>query len=143
MDLPAMRPKGSKTELESRRFQAYFLYCQGKPLCEIADSLNVNQRTVKSWVNLGQKNGLSAFTSVPHPGNPKPWKTQDLDQLRADLQQSPGEFGFSVDSWNGALVAKHIENRFGIRYHKKYIQEFLRNHSLSVMISSKTKSVPK
>lgn len=136
-----MRPKGSKTELESRRFQAYFLYCQGKGLSEIAFSLNVKERTVKSWIDLGQKEGLSGLVSVPHRGNPKAWRVEDLNQLRIDLRQTPQEFGFSESRWNGALVAKHIENRFGIRYHKKYIQEFLRNHSLSEMILVKNKKV--
>jgi transposase len=141
MELPTMRPKGSKTELESRRFQAYFLYCQGKPLSEIAYSFKVMERTVKKWINLGQKNGLSGLASVPHPGNPKPWTTQNLKQLKSDLLAGPQEFGFREGRWNGALVAKHIENRFGIRYHKKYIQEFLRNHSLSEMISLKARTV--
>lgn len=136
-----MRPKGSKTELESRRFQAFFLYCQGKPVSEIACTLTVKERSVKIWIEMGQKSGLAGLASIPHPGNPKAWTEHSLNQLRADLLLTPQDFGFREDRWNGALVAKHIENRFGIHYHKKYIQEFLRNHSLTETIWANGRAV--
>lgn len=129
-----MRPKGSQAELESRRFQAFFLYCQGKPLSEIAKSVGVGKRAVTNWIELGQKCGLAGLTSIPHTGNPKGWTEATLDQLRADLKRSPHVFGFCEEAWNGAIVAQHIETCFGIRYHKKYIQGFLRNHGLSEII---------
>ena len=136
-----MRPKGSKSELESRRFQAYFLYCQGKPVHEIASALGAAPRAVKLWVLAGKKKGLAGLTSVPHRGNPKAWTEESLNQLKSDLQFCPIHFGFPEERWNGALVAQHIEKRFGIRYHKKYIQEFLRTHSLSDLISVKARKV--
>jgi transposase len=91
----------------------------------VAAFLGVTQRTVSRWIAAYRDHGEEGLDARPHPG-PAPRLTPAQEQeVLSWLAQKPSTFGFATDLWTAPRLAHLIEQRLGVRYHPRYLNEWL------------------
>lgn len=123
-----MRPHGSPSSLEQRRFRAIELSIAGKPTIEIAHTVGTTQRTVRRWKALFRKNGGEGLHARPTPGRPIRLIPEQKKELEQALLKGARAFGYDTDLWTCPRVREVIRRKFRIRYHVDHIGRLL--HSL-------------
>jgi transposase len=120
-----MRSKGSAAELEARRRLAVRRVSDGWKRADVAAFLGVHPETVGEWVRAHKAGGDAALAAKPHPGR-KPFLTPDQEKrVLGWLADPPTEHGFRTDLWTAKRVAHLIEKRLGVRFHPRYLREWL------------------
>jgi transposase len=67
----------------------------------------------------------------PHPG-PKPrLNGNQARQVLGWLKRSPTDFGFDTELWTAPRVARLIQERFGVEYHPRYVNEWLTKRGIT------------
>lgn len=121
-----MRPHGSPSELEHRRWLAVQRVEEGYEVGEVAEFLGVDASSVRRWVASFRSEGAGALATRPVAGRPpKLSSTQEKIVLRW-LLESPTEHGFATELWTGPRVAQFIQEQFGVRMHHRYMSAWLR-----------------
>lgn len=121
-----MRPKGTANELANRRRLAVRRVREGYSVAEVAAFLGVSQRSVFRWLaaarDCGDRAGLNPY---PHPGPRPRLDLAQQCQVIDWLDEPPSAHGFANELWTAPRVASLIERRFGVRYHPRYLNEWL------------------
>jgi transposase len=126
-----MRSHGSAIELQRRRIRAVQAVQEGSTTAEVARVLGVSQRAVRGWVAAARDNGQEALQAIPHPGaKPKLDKNQER-QVLSWFKRSPTEFGFETELWSAPRIARLIQERFGVQFHPRYINEWLTKRDIT------------
>jgi transposase len=119
-----MRPKGTASELERRRYRAVELLDQGESPTVIARILGVQATSVHRWRRMArQRDGLAA---KPATGAQRRLADLQLQKLERLLRQGATAHGFSNELWTSARVAQLIRREFGVHYHPDYVRRLLR-----------------
>ena len=127
-----MRPKGTPHELANRRRLAVTRVREGYSPEEVARFLGVHVRSVYRWLadarDYGDRAGLNPKV---HLGpQPRLDIEQELDVL-IWLRYPASQHGFATDCWTAPRVAALIERHFGVRYHPRYVNEWLRQRGVT------------
>ena len=126
-----MRSHGSAIELERRRKRAVQAVQEGSSVAEVARVLGVSDRAVRGWVAAVREKGEEALEAKPHRG-PKPKLNRNQErQVLGWLKRSPSEFGFDTELWTGPRVARLIQERFGVEFHPRYVNEWLTKRDIT------------
>ena len=123
-----MRPKGSASELEKRRFRAIALLKEGYQPVEVAQRLGVDRRSVRRWNATKRSRGVFSLKAKPSLGRPSRLKPPQKRQLRRIILQGATKCGFATDLWTCPRVAQAIRRRFQVAYHVDHLSRLL--HSL-------------
>lgn len=121
-----MRPKGTANELANRRRLAIQRVREGYTVAAVARFLNVSERSVYRWLaRVRDRGDRAGLNPTPHLG-PKPRLriAQQVDVLDL-LDGSPTAYGFATHLWTAPRVAEMIWRRFGVRYHPRYLNQWL------------------
>jgi transposase len=126
-----MRPHGSAIELERRRKRAVQAVQEGSKPAEVARVLGVSRRAVNSWVATAREKGEEALAAKPQTG-PKPRLNGNQErQVLGWLKRSPTEFGFETELWSAPRIARLIQERLGVEFHPRYINEWLTKRDIT------------
>jgi transposase len=127
-----MRPPGTSEELARRRRLAVERVHQGYLPTDVARFLGVAPRSVFRWLaaarDYGERVGLNPR---PHLG-PKP--RLHLDQeltVLCWLSARPTSYGFPNERWTAPRLAYLIDQRFGVHYHPRYLNQWLRERGIT------------
>ena len=124
-----MRTKGTAEELERRRGKAIELVvAKGIAQREVARRLDVNERTVRTWVKLYRQRGKAGLKVRRATGRPRRLGERERKSLVAKLLKGAKANGFASDLWTCPRVAELIERLFGVKYHVDHVVKIL--HSL-------------
>jgi|SRR6185437_2547076 len=111
---------------EWRRLQSLHLREQGWRRCDVADALDVTERSVSHWTAIARDHGAQALLSAPIPGRP-PALSQQQQRLIPELLWHGAEaYGFRGSVWTCGRIAKVIEEEFGVFYNKGHVSRLLR-----------------
>jgi transposase len=127
-----MRPKGTPQELANRRRLAVTRVREGYSPAEVARFLGVHVRSVYRWLadarDYGDRAGLNPKLHL----GPKPRLDieQELDVL-IWLEYPASRHGFPTDGWTAPRIAAMIERHFGVRYHPRYVNQWLRERGVT------------
>jgi transposase len=121
-----MRTEGSADVLEYRRRLAVERVVDGDPIEGVADFLGVDPRSVRRWVAAFLRGGEEALSWRPVPGRPGKLNGEQELTVISWLLDSPAEHGFSTDRWTAPRVAQLIDQRFGIHFHPRSLNRWLR-----------------
>lgn len=121
----------TNVERETRRRIAGRLLLQGRPLQEVADTVDASLSSVKRWKKAVLKGGLDALATKPRSGRPPALSDADKDRLLEILLAGPIQAGYRTDLWTCKRVAEVIEREFGVQYHERYPWEILRSLGFS------------
>lgn len=120
-----MRPKGSATELESRRLLAGQLLLDGQEIDEVAEIVGASTHSVRRWQRAVEEGGLVALKAKPHPGRKPRLNAERKQQLIAILLAGPRQAGYSTDLWTCQRVAEVVAKSFQVDYHPAHIGKML------------------
>lgn len=120
-----MRPKGSASQLETRRLLAGQLLLEGKEVGEVSEIVGASRGSVNRWRREMEEGGIEALKAKPHPG-PKPrLNARQKQQLVEILLAGPQKAGYSTDLWTCKRVAASVAQRFGVEYHPSHVGKML------------------
>ena len=122
-----MRPNGSQSFLQQRRFQALSLFENGLTPVEIAHRLGVDRRSVRRWKAAYQSRGSKGLEAKSVPGRPTKLKLRDRDKLQKHLLRGAEACGFSTDLWTCPRIASVIRRHFKVDYHVDHVGRLLRS----------------
>jgi transposase len=131
-----MRSQGTAQELERRRILAVTRVSEGKSAVEVADFLDVNERTVRQWYNDFLAGGLAALAPKPPPTRASRLTPQQEAEVLSWLTQNPTDpaFGFPTELWTAARVAGLIKDRFDVNYHPGSVLRWLRQRGVTPQV---------
>jgi transposase len=127
-----MRPTGTAQELENRRRLAVRRVREGYSPDDVARFLAIHIRSLYRWLararDQGERVGLN---HKPHLG---PQRRLDIEQdleVLSWLLYPATSYGFPTPLWTAARVARKIEERFGVHYHPRYVNAWLRERGVT------------
>ena len=120
-----MRTKGSPQELENRRRLAVQRVGEGRSPAEVAGFLGVHVRTVQGWVAAHRRAGDAGLAAKPQSGRPRKLAARQERTVLSWLSKSPLDFGFPTELWTAPRVAKLVKDRWGVKFHPRYLNEWL------------------
>jgi transposase len=102
------------------------LVAQGRTKQEVALWHGIDPSSVARWVRRFNQYGLDALRDGRRSGRPGRLDSEQLQALSADLKKHPRVFRYAQASWNGFLLATHLENRYGVNLSVRQCQRLLR-----------------
>lgn len=99
---------------------------------QIAQQLGVTESAVSKWLSAYVQRGFEALKPGVASGATSRLSPEQLEALDDMVDAGPQAAGFSSGIWTARLVAKLIEQRFGVSYNWKYVPELLHRMGFSV-----------
>lgn len=96
------------------RLHAIFLVALDQDCLTVARLFNKSIRTIHSWVNTVNNYGINALKTSQRPGRPSRLGDLEKEQLKKDLKLSPEIFGYNQVAWDGILLSKYLQERYGV-----------------------------
>lgn len=109
------------------RILAIIMIERGMKKEDIADLLSITDVTLWRWTNRYNKNGVEGLVDKDRSGRNSKLSTEEKKDLKKTLCKNPKEVGYDKEAWSTKLVLYHIKKEYGVEYHTRYIQDFLRN----------------
>lgn len=96
------------------RLHGILLVCSGYSCNEVAGLFGHSPRTVQYWVRRFERSGFAGLEDTPRPGRSAILDEGMHQRLGRDLRQSPREFGYTQNLWDGKLLSHHLSLKFGV-----------------------------
>lgn len=92
-----------------RRLLALREVDQGRPVAEVARSLEVSRQSVHTWLQTFHRTGsLEALADQPRAGRPPRTEVELGEQVKAWLAESPQTYGYEATIWTVPLLQEHL-----------------------------------
>ncbi|MCP2340413.1 winged helix-turn-helix domain-containing protein [Actinomadura rupiterrae] len=108
---PLTRPQVA----EARRMRAVELFEQGVRQVEVARILGVHSESVRRWKRLWEQGGAAALRRRPASGRPRKLDDDQVERVRAALDQGARAHGFEAEVWTLERVGMVVERITGVR----------------------------
>jgi transposase len=106
-------------------------------LSEVAAKVGSSVSSVFRWQTAIRKHGRKALKAQPVPGRPSKLNGRQRRQLTRILLAGAVSCGYATDLWTQKRVARVIEDRLGIRYHRNHMWRLLQDLGWSVQKPTK------
>jgi transposase len=123
--------------LEQLRLIAMRMLELDRPPSEIAKVVDRDPQTIRHWKRVWQRQGAAGLKSKPHPGRPPKFSRQQWQKFLSMLECSPKDHGYNAYLWTTALMARLVQEKFGVKLNHDYIGEML--HKLGWSCQKPTK----
>ena len=94
------------------RLHAVLLVARGNSCKQVAEDLGDSLRTVQSWVNAFNKDGLAGLMEGEHSGRPARLTDEQIDTISAALRRTPSDLGLPGSIWDGKTLSAFIQKNF-------------------------------
>lgn len=94
---------------------------------EIADLLSITDVTLWRWTKNYNEKGINGLVDEERSGRNSKLSSEEKEDLKQTLKRKPKEQGYDKEAWSTKLVLHHIKKEYGVEYHPRYIQDFLRD----------------
>jgi transposase len=111
---------------EWRRLQALHLREEGWRRWDVAEALDVTERSVSHWAAVARARGPQGLWSAPIPGRPPALSPAQRELIPDLLWHGAEAYGFRGSVWTCGRIAKVIEEEFGVAYDKGHVSRLLR-----------------
>lgn len=91
------------------RLHGVLLVCQGLSCYDVGQMFGHHPTTIQRWVRSFEMHGFSGLEGQEKAGRPQRLTPEQLQLVDHDLRQSPREFSYSQNLWDGKLLAHHLE----------------------------------
>lgn len=98
---------------------------------QVADFLGVHVRSVQRWETNWKTLGDDGLAAAPAAGRPRKLAVEQEAVVLGWLDDAPTEHGFASELWTAERIAALIERRFGVRFHPRYLNEWLARRGVS------------
>ncbi len=96
------------------RLHGILLICNGFSCNEVSEIFGHSPRTVQYWVHRFEESGFAGLEEIPRPGRPSNVDEDVLQKISRHLRQSPRDFGYGQNLWDGKLLSHHLKENFDI-----------------------------
>src|SRR3954469_17809424 len=108
------------------RLRALRLREQGWHRCDVADALDVTERSVSRWTAVARVRGPEGLRSAPILGRPPDLSPRQRQLIPELLWHGAEAYGFRGSAWTCGRVAKVIEEEFGVAYDPGHVSRLLK-----------------
>lgn len=119
------RPKGSAELIEARRRQALRLVDEGYSLNEVGRMVGSAASSVMRWRDARQRGGEKALKVRFSTGRPASLSEAQRRRLVKRLLKGAIANGFGTELWTSARVARLIQQRYRVRFHRSHVARLL------------------
>ena len=111
---------------EWRRLHALQLREHGWRRMDVAEAMDVTERSVSNWTAVARVRGPQGLRSAPIPGRPPGLSPAQRRLIPEFLWHGAEAYGFRGSVWTCGRIAKVIEEEFGVAYDKGHVSRLLR-----------------
>jgi transposase len=97
----------------AERCHYVLLNAEGWSVPQIAQRLDRNEHTIRTWLKAYQTAGLPGLHNTPQPGRPATKGQSVTAQLEGLLAQSPSHFGYIEAGWTVDLLRDYLAQHTG------------------------------
>ena len=97
----------------AERCHYVLLNAEGWSVPQIAQRLDRNEHTIRTWLKAYQTAGLPGLHNTPQPGRPATKGQSVTAQLEGLLAQSPSHFGYIEEGWTVDLLRDYLVQHTG------------------------------
>ena len=116
----------------ARRIHAVLLNHDGYTSDQITSILKATRSRVSEWLKYYEAYGYEALLEGYRPGRP-PGLTKGNKQALTDIIDSgPVAYGFLSGVWTSPMIARVIQEEFGVAYHPGHVRRLLHQLGFSV-----------
>ena len=116
----------------ARRIHAVILNHEGKTSGEISNILKTPRSRVSEWLKNYEHYGYEALLEGYRPGRPAQLIRQQRSVLCDIIDSGPVAYGFLGGVWTSPMIARVVEEEFGVSYHPGHVRRLLRQLGFSV-----------
>ena len=93
---------------------------------DVCDFFDISMRSVKRWCkDRRDAGGDAGLLTRPRSGRPPKLGDAQAQQVLGWLGRSACDFGFATDRWTAPRVAAVIDERLGVRFNARYLNDWL------------------
>ena len=110
-----------------RRAQALLLVAEGRTLAEAAQVTGMSRPAVYFWLGRYlQSRQVEVLRDAPRSGRPLAAASITAELIFQELSCPPSDWGYSTHTWTVALLAAHLERRYGCAIHPDTLRRRMR-----------------
>jgi transposase len=122
---------------EQLRRLAVLMVTEGDAPEEVADLLEVSERSVWRWLSRWRRRGRpgdAGLATRPGRGRPPKLTGRQAAQVLRWIQDSPCDFGFATERWAAPRMAAVIERHLGVHVNHRYLNDWLRRRGVTPQV---------
>ena len=112
------------------RAQIIRLASEGQPVAEIAEAMEVNEKTVRKWLKRFEQQGVQGLLDAPRTGAPSRYTPEVKAQIIALALTHPRDIGRPFNCWTFERLAVYVREVLGFAIKKTRIFEILHEEGL-------------
>ena len=116
----------------ARRIHAMILNHEGKTSGDIANIIKTPRSRVSEWLKNYEYYGYEGLLEGYRPGRPAQLIAQQISVLCDIIDSGPVAYGFLSGVWTSPMIARVVEQEFGVSYHPGHVRRLLRQLGFSV-----------
>jgi transposase len=97
----------------AERCHSVLLHAEGWSVPQIAQRLDRNEHTMRTWLKAYQTAGLPGLQNTPQPGRPATKGQEVAAPLEHLLAQRPSHFGSIEEGWTVDLIRDYLAQKTG------------------------------
>jgi transposase len=97
------------------RLHGVLLVSQGFSCYEVGTMLGHTPKTIETWVNQFNIRGFTGLQGDLKSGRPPSLNETMISGINSDLRNSPRNFGYTQNLWDGKLLSRHIEKVYDVK----------------------------
>lgn len=106
------------------------LASEGRKVPEIAETLSLDEKTVRKWLKRFAEQGCAGLEDAPRSGAPSRYTPEVKARLIATALTRPRELGQSFSSWTFERLAIYVREELGFSIKKTRIFEIFQEEGL-------------
>lgn len=126
-----MATPGRALAPEQRRRLAVGMVADGESPEQIADLLDVSERSVWRWLQAYRRYGETGLITKAGQGRPAVLTEDRARGVLGWIEQSPGVFGYITQRWTAPRVTALIARFFGVQMNHRYVSRWLRERGIT------------
>jgi len=120
--------------MEQLRRLAVVMVQDGDPPDQVADLLQVSERSVWRWLSAWRERGDGGLVTRPGWGRPPKLDDIQASQVLEWLNRNPCDFGFATERWTAPRVATVIRDRLGVQMNHRYLNDWLARRGITPQV---------
>jgi transposase len=116
----------------ARRIHAVVLSNDGLTSGEIAETLRAPRSRASEWLRNCERHGYEGLLEGCRPGRPAELTDDERTALSDIIDSGPVSYGFLSGVWTSPMIARVIEEEFGVSYHPGHVRRLLHELGFSV-----------